>query len=61
MAIGNAETVNITLKDDTYVTVDTLNRHNTSETAHENRLYVSKTADKPASMADNGIWVEIVE
>ena len=35
--------------------------HNASDTAHSNRLYVSKTADKPASMADNGIWVEIVE
>lgn len=35
--------------------------HNASDAAHSNRLYVSKTADKPASMADTGMWVEIVE
>lgn len=61
VSIGNAETVNITLKDDTYVTVNALNRHNTSETAHENRLIVATTANKPTSMADKGIWVEILE
>ena len=42
-------------------TSEAIEQHNTSDTAHSNRLYVSKTADKPASMADNGIWVEIVE
>lgn len=40
---------------------EAIEQHNASDTAHSNRLYVSKTADKPASMADNGIWVEIVE
>lgn len=42
-------------------TSEAIEQHNASDTAHRNRLYVSKTADKPANMADNGIWVEIVE
>lgn len=33
--------------------------HNTSEAAHENLLMVTSTADKPASMSDRGLWVEI--
>lgn len=40
---------------------EAIEQHNASDTAHSNRLYVSKSADKPASMADNSIWVEIVE
>lgn len=35
--------------------------HNSATDAHNNRLYVSKTSDQPASMSDNGMWVEIVE
>lgn len=35
--------------------------HNTDETAHLNRLCVSDTSGKPSSMADNGIWVELLE
>lgn len=35
--------------------------HNTSETAHENLLKVAPTSEKPASMADKGIWLEILE
>ena len=35
--------------------------HNASEDAHSNRLYVSDTAGKPASMADKGIWIELLE
>lgn len=42
-------------------TSEVIEQHNVSDTAHSNRLYVSKTADKPASMADNGMWVEIIE
>lgn len=34
--------------------------HNQADNAHENLLMVTKTADKPASMADRGLWVEIV-
>lgn len=40
---------------------EAIEQHNASDTAHSNRLYVSKTADKPISMADTGMWVEIVE
>lgn len=43
------------------VPAEAIEQHNASDTAHSNRLYVSKTADKPASMADTGMWVEIVE
>lgn len=35
--------------------------HNASEDAHSNRLFVSDTAGKPASMADKGIWIELLE
>ncbi|WP_370833695.1 hypothetical protein [Acidaminococcus sp.] len=35
--------------------------HNASEDAHSNRLLVSNTAGKPASMADKGIWIELLE
>lgn len=34
--------------------------HNQADNAHENILMVTSTADKPASMADRGLWVEIV-
>ena len=36
-----------------------LTEHNSSETAHKNLLQVTVTADKPASMSDRGLWVEI--
>lgn len=35
--------------------------HNTSETAHENLLKVAPTSEKPASMANRGLWLEILE
>lgn len=35
--------------------------HNASETAHENRLKVAPTSSKPASMANRGLWLEILE
>lgn len=41
------------------VTAADLKVHNESETAHENLLMVTSTADKPASMSDRGLWVEI--
>lgn len=34
--------------------------HNSSDIAHANLLQVTSTADKPESMADRGLWVEIV-
>ena len=41
------------------VTAADLKAHDASETAHENLLMVTNTADKPASMSDRGLWVEI--
>ena len=41
------------------VTAADLKAHDASETAHENLLIVTSTADKPASMSDRGLWVEI--
>lgn len=41
------------------VTAADLKAHDASETAHENLLMVTSTADKPASMSDRGLWVEI--
>ena len=39
---------------------DMITTHNTADTAHANLLQVTATADKPDSMADKGLWVEIV-
>lgn len=41
------------------ITASDLASHNTSETAHKNLLQVTVTADKPTSMSDRGLWVEI--
>lgn len=43
------------------VTATDLANHDKSETAHENLLMVTSTADKPASMSDRGLWVEVLE
>lgn len=40
---------------------DLISKHNSSESAHANRLQVTTTVDKPASMADKGVWIEIEE
>lgn len=39
---------------------DMIATHNSSDIAHANLLQVTSTADKPESMADRGLWVEIV-
>lgn len=43
------------------VTATDLANHDKSETAHENLLMVTSTEDKPASMYDRGLWVEVLE
>lgn len=40
---------------------EAITKHNASETAHSNRLLVSTTANKPSSMADKGLWVELLD
>lgn len=35
--------------------------HNESDAAHKNILMVTTTANKPASMSERGMWVELVE
>lgn len=69
LSIALHMTIAIESVDDVVTSVDTkglvtasdLASHNTSETAHVNRLMVSKTSEKPESMADNGIWIELLE
>ena len=41
------------------ITASDLANHDKSETAHKNLLQVTVTADKPTSMSDRGLWVEI--
>lgn len=60
LPVGNASTVTAVINSQQYATVENLNNHNNSESAHANLLQVTTTADKPASMADRGLWVEIV-
>ncbi len=68
LSIALHMTIAIESVDDVVTSVDTkglvtasdLAKHNTSETAHENLLMVTATANKPKSMSDRGLWVEIV-
>ena len=55
--MSNTGNVSATINTNGFLTV----AHNTDETAHLNRLCVSDTSGKPSSMADNGIWVELLE
>lgn len=54
--MSNTGNVSATINPNGFLTV----AHNTDEAAHENILMVTSTADKPASMSDRGMWVEIV-
>ncbi|MCI7431813.1 MAG: phage tail protein [Megasphaera elsdenii] len=40
---------------------EAIDKHNASDDAHENILMVTTTANKPASMSERGMWVELVE
>ena len=55
--MSNTGSVSATINPNGFLTT----AHNTDETAHENILMGTTTADKPASMADRGMWVELVE
>lgn len=67
LSIALHMTIAIKSVDDVVTDVDTkglatasdLANHDKSETAHKNLLQVTATADKPASMSDRGLWVEI--
>lgn len=61
IAIASASSVSMDGKLEGLVTAEQLEAHNASETAHENRLTVSTTSEKPASMSNRGIWLEILE
>ena len=60
LPVGNASTVTAIINSQQYATVENLNDHNASESAHANLLQVTSTADRPDSMADRGLWVEII-
>lgn len=60
ITIASTSSISMEEKLDGLITAEQLEAHNTSETAHENRLKVSTTANKPVSMADNGLWLEIL-
>lgn len=55
--MSNTGNVSATINPNGFLTV----AHNTDETAHLNRLCVSDTSGKPVSMADNGLWIELLE
>ena len=61
LPVGNASTVTAVINSQQYATVENLNDHNNSESAHADLLQVTSEADKPVSMADRGLWVEIVD
>lgn len=57
---GSAANVTVKVNAQSLVNVEELNAHNAATDAHTNLIQVTTTADKPASMADRGLWVEIV-
>lgn len=61
IAIASASSISVEGKMEGLITAEQLKAHNASETAHENRLKVAPTSSKPASMADKGLWLEILE
>ena len=61
IAIASASSVSMEGKLEGLVTAEQLEAHNTSETAHEDRLKIAPTAEKPSSMANRGLWLEILE
>ena len=40
---------------------EAIDKHNASDDAHENIIMVTTTDNKPASMSERGMWVELVE
>lgn len=61
IGIGNDSDVTVVVSQNALVNQLELANHNTAEDAHENILMVTKTSEAPASMAERGMWVEIVE
>lgn len=59
IAIASRESVVTKVDTKGLMTASDLATHNASETAHENLLMVTTTANKPASMSDRGLWVEL--
>lgn len=59
IAITSSDSVVTDFSTKGLVTSEDLTAHNESETAHENLLMVTSTADKPASMSERGLWVEL--
>ena len=55
--MSNTGSVSATINPNGFLTV----AHNSDEAAHENILMVTTTANKPASMSERGMWVELVE
>jgi len=60
IAITSVDSVFAKLDPSGLVSVADLQTHNRATDAHANLLQVTSTANKPASMADRGLWVEIV-
>lgn len=60
IAITSVDSVSAKLDPSGLVSVEDLQTHNQAADAHANLLQVTSTANKPASMADRGLWVEIV-
>ena len=60
IAITSTDSVVANLDPSGLVSVEDLQTHNQATDSHANLLQVTSTADKPASMADRGLWVEIV-
>ena len=57
--ITNADDVTAVLDPEGLLLRQDLDSHDSSEKAHLNLLKVTTTANKPASMSDRGIWLEI--
>lgn len=61
VVVGNDSDVTVVVSQNALVNQVELQTHDTSDDSHKNILMVTNTADKPASMSDRGLWVEILE
>ncbi|WP_303226000.1 phage tail protein [uncultured Acidaminococcus sp.] len=58
---GSAANVTVIVSNKTLVNQLELATHNKAVDAHANLIQVTTTSAKPASMADRGLWVELLE
>lgn len=60
IGIGNDSNVTVVVSQNTLVNQGELANHNRAEDAHENLLQITETENKPESMSERGLWIEVL-